>query len=59
MVWTIGCAGGLEAEDADAVRAEPTPLILVCNILSDMGVEGVEEIYVVFITDIAPPAAAA
>ena len=42
-----------------AVEVETTPLILVCSILSDMGVEGVEEKYVVFIADIAPPAAAA
>ena len=60
MVWTITCAGGREAENADEVRAESTPFILVCNILSYTGVEGVEEISIVLLlAKLAPPAAAA
>ena len=59
MVWAIWCAGGRQAEDADEVRAESTPLILVCSILSDMGVERVEEICIICFANIALPAAAA
>ena len=60
MVWTITCAGGREAEEADEMRAGSTPFILVCNILLHTGVDGVEGISIIcLLAKLAPPAAAA
>ena len=60
MVWTITCAGGREAEETDEMRAGSTLFILVCIILLHTGVDGVEEIFVIFLlAKLAPPAAIA
>ena len=51
--------GAPDAPAADEVRAESTPGILVCSILSHMAAEGVEEICIIYFAKLAPPAAAA